>query len=40
MTFQIQAITINEPASGKGVDLKMETTKNKLYTVTAFQEFW
>jgi hypothetical protein len=25
MTFQIQAVTVNEPAAGRGIDLKMET---------------
>jgi hypothetical protein len=25
VTFQIQAVTVNEPAAGRGIDLKMET---------------
>jgi hypothetical protein len=25
VTFQIQAVTVNEPASGRGIDLEMET---------------
>jgi hypothetical protein len=32
--FQIQAVTVNEPATGRGNDLKMETfTKNMLHAV-------
>jgi hypothetical protein len=26
VTFQIQAVTVNEPTTGRGVDFKMETS--------------
>jgi hypothetical protein len=33
-TFQIQAVTVNELASGRGFGLKMETLLRKSCTVT------
>jgi hypothetical protein len=33
--FQIHAVTVNEPATERGIDLKMgNITKNKLHKVT------
>jgi hypothetical protein len=37
-TFEIQAVTASEPATGRGTDLKMETLP-RISCVT-FQEFW
>jgi hypothetical protein len=31
VTFQIQAVTVTEPATGRGVDLKMETLPRISY---------
>jgi hypothetical protein len=42
VTFKIQTVTVNEPATGRGVDLKMET----LLRISCeqqqvkFQELW
>jgi hypothetical protein len=36
VTFEIQAVTINKPTTGRGIDFRMEKiTKNKLHTVTS-----
>jgi hypothetical protein len=35
VTFQIQAVTVSEPATGRNIDLKMrDITENELHTVT------
>jgi hypothetical protein len=33
-TFHIRAVTVNDAATGKDIDLKTETTRIKLPTVT------
>jgi hypothetical protein len=41
-TFQIKAVTENEPATGRGTDLKMETSPriSCIQLWVTFQEFW
>jgi hypothetical protein len=34
--LQIQTVTENDPAAGMGLDLKIETTQNKLHTVAGY----
>jgi hypothetical protein len=42
MTFQVEAVTVNELGTGKGIDLKMESLQRiSSNTVTGkFQELW